>query len=132
MQQILHLLEFFGVFIDLATQVIVFSLACSIVCRKFANCSHNMAAWQPCSGTNSYLNLYFFLKSIRILFQPLKFNMNVKNVKMDDYYFFDGETPPINSFHATGYFLYPLKTSENQIFFDIFKGYTKKQWLEMD
>ena len=32
----------------------------------------------------------------------------------------------INLFHATGIFLYPLKTSKNQRFFDIFRGYRKK------
>ena len=32
----------------------------------------------------------------------------------------------INLFHATGLFLYPLKTSENQRFLDIFRGYRKR------
>ena len=32
---------------------------------------------------------------------------------------------PINPFHATDLFLYPLKT-ENQTFYDIFRGYRKK------
>ena len=36
-----------------------------------------------------------------------------------------------NPFHATGIFLYPLKTSENLWFSDIFKGYRKKLWHEM-
>ena len=31
----------------------------------------------------------------------------------------------INSFHATGLFIYPLKTSENQ-FSDVFRGYRKE------
>ena len=31
-----------------------------------------------------------------------------------------------NSFHATGLFLYPLKTSENQRFSDVFRGYRKR------
>ena len=32
----------------------------------------------------------------------------------------------INSFHATGLFLYPLKTLENQRFFDVFREYRKR------
>ena len=32
---------------------------------------------------------------------------------------------PMNPIHATGLFLYPLKT-ENQSFSHVFKGYTKK------
>ena len=32
----------------------------------------------------------------------------------------------INPFHATGLFLYPLKTSENLWFFDVSRGYRKK------
>ena len=32
----------------------------------------------------------------------------------------------LNPFHATGTFLYHLKTSENQRFFDVFRGYRKK------
>ena len=28
----------------------------------------------------------------------------------------------VNLFHATGFFLYPLKTSENQRFSDVFRG----------
>ena len=31
----------------------------------------------------------------------------------------------INSFHATCLFLYPLKTSENLWFSDVFRGYRK-------
>ena len=31
-----------------------------------------------------------------------------------------------NTFHATGLFLYPLKTSENQRFRVVFKGYSNK------
>ena len=31
-----------------------------------------------------------------------------------------------NPFHATGLFLYPLKTSENQRFSDVFRGYRKR------
>ena len=38
-----------------------------------------------------------------------------------------------NTFHATGLFLYPLKTSENLWFSNVFRGYTKRQavwnWL---
>ena len=32
----------------------------------------------------------------------------------------------LNLFYATGLFLYPLKTSENQRFSDVFRGYRKK------
>ena len=32
----------------------------------------------------------------------------------------------INSFYATGLFLYPLKASENEKFSDVFKGYRKR------
>ena len=32
----------------------------------------------------------------------------------------------INPFHATGFFLYPLKTSENQRFSNVFRGYRKR------
>ena len=32
----------------------------------------------------------------------------------------------VNSFHANGLFQYPLKTSENQRFSDVFKGYRKR------
>ena len=32
----------------------------------------------------------------------------------------------INPFHATGLFRYPLKTSENQSFSDVFRGYRKR------
>ena len=31
-----------------------------------------------------------------------------------------------NPFHAIGLFLYPLKTSENLRFFDVFRGYRKR------
>ena len=33
----------------------------------------------------------------------------------------------LNSFHATCLLLYPLKTSENQGFYDIFKGYRNRR-----
>ena len=32
----------------------------------------------------------------------------------------------INPCHATGLFLHPLKASENQMFFDVFRGYRKR------
>ena len=32
----------------------------------------------------------------------------------------------ITTFHAIGLFLYPLKTSDNICFYDIFEGYGKK------
>ena len=32
----------------------------------------------------------------------------------------------VNPFHTTGLFLYPLKTSENQRFFDVFRGCREK------
>ena len=32
----------------------------------------------------------------------------------------------INPCHATGYILYLLKTSENQMFSDVFRGYRKR------
>ena len=32
----------------------------------------------------------------------------------------------INPFHATDLLLYPLKTSENQRFSDVFRGYQKR------
>ena len=35
-------------------------------------------------------------------------------------------TKYFNSFHATGIFQCPLKTSENQMFSDIFRGYRKR------
>ena len=37
----------------------------------------------------------------------------------------------MNPFHITGRFVYPLKTSENFWFSDIFKGYRKRQvaWI---
>ena len=37
----------------------------------------------------------------------------------------------INSFHVFGVFLYAQKTSENQRFSNIFRGYRKRQWHEM-
>ena len=39
----------------------------------------------------------------------------------------------INSFHATGLFLYPLNISENFRFFDVFRGYRKRPvaWNEL-
>ena len=38
-----------------------------------------------------------------------------------------------SSFHATGFFLYPLKISENQRFSDVFRGYRKRSvpWDEL-
>ena len=33
----------------------------------------------------------------------------------------------INPFHSTGLFLHPLKTSENQRFSDVFRGYRKQK-----
>ena len=36
------------------------------------------------------------------------------------------EVNDINRFHATGLFLYPLKTSENQRFSDVFRCYRKR------
>ena len=32
----------------------------------------------------------------------------------------------VNPFHATDFFWYPLKTSENQRFFDVFRGYQER------
>ena len=40
-------------------------------------------------------------------------------------YFFIFTEGLINLFHATCLFLYPLKTSENLWFSDVFKGYRK-------
>ena len=37
----------------------------------------------------------------------------------------------LNSFHATGFFLYLLKALENQRFSGIFRGYKRDQWPEM-
>ena len=39
----------------------------------------------------------------------------------------------IDPFHATGLFIYPLKTSENQRFSDVFRGYRKRPvaWNEL-
>ena len=37
----------------------------------------------------------------------------------------------LNPFHITGLF-YPLKTSESHRFFDVFRGYQRDQWYEMD
>ena len=34
-------------------------------------------------------------------------------------------------FHATGLFLYPLNTSENQRFSDVFWGIERHQWHEI-
>ena len=36
----------------------------------------------------------------------------------------------MNSFHAIGLFLFPLKTSENQRFSDVFRGYRKQRVAE--
>ena len=43
-----------------------------------------------------------------------------KNKKNLDFVIF------INPFHATGLFLYPTKTLENQVFSDVFRGYIKR------
>ena len=37
----------------------------------------------------------------------------------------------LNLFHATDFFLYPLKRSENQSYSDVFRGYRKRSWHEM-
>ena len=37
-----------------------------------------------------------------------------------------------NSFHASGLFLYSLKTSENQKFSDVSGGIERDQWHEME
>ena len=37
----------------------------------------------------------------------------------------------VNPFHATGLFRYPLKTSENLWFPDVFRGYRKRLVAEM-
>ena len=37
----------------------------------------------------------------------------------------------LNPFHATGLFRYPLKTSENLWFSDIFRSVERDQWHEM-
>ena len=37
----------------------------------------------------------------------------------------------INTFHVTGLFLYPLKTSENQRFLMFSEGIERDQWHEM-
>ena len=36
-----------------------------------------------------------------------------------------------NPYHATGPFLYPLKTSENQSFSNVLGGIEREQWHEM-
>ena len=41
------------------------------------------------------------------------------------------KTGVLNPFHATGTFLYPLKTSENRGFCDVFRWYRKIPWHEM-
>ena len=33
-------------------------------------------------------------------------------------------------FYATGLFLYPLKTSENLLFFEYFRGYANRFWAD--
>ena len=38
----------------------------------------------------------------------------------------------INSFHATGLFLYSLKISENQRFSNVFRGMEKDHWHEIE
>ena len=38
------------------------------------------------------------------------------------------DTKLINPFHATDLFLYPVKTSENQRFFDFSGGIKRGQW----
>ena len=45
-------------------------------------------------------------------------------------YYYVGITT--NPDHFTGLFSYPLKTSENQRFSDVFKGYKRDQWHEVD
>ena len=42
-----------------------------------------------------------------------------------------GYLTPANLFHATGLFLYPLKTSENQSFSDFLGGIERGMWYEM-
>ena len=37
----------------------------------------------------------------------------------------------VNLFHATGLFLYPLKTPENQRLSDVFRHIEGKKWNEM-
>ena len=37
----------------------------------------------------------------------------------------------VNLFQANGHLLYPLKTSENQRFSDVFGGHKKYQWHKM-
>ena len=44
-------------------------------------------------------------------------SMTIKKVKESKYYY---------PFHATGLFVYPLKTSENLCFCDVFKAYRKR------
>ena len=45
--------------------------------------------------------------------------VNIRNTKKQ-------KTVLINPFHATGLFLFPLKTSGNQRFSDVFRGYKKR------
>ena len=43
-----------------------------------------------------------------------------------DNFFFWLTHQSLHQFHATGLFLYPFKLSENQRFFDVFRGYISK------
>ena len=53
---------------------------------------------------------------------------DTENFEKDNGTSFQGETEVLilNPFYATGPFLYPMKTSENLWFSDVFEGYRKR------
>ena len=56
-----------------------------------------------------------------------KFFIYHRTLKFNDIY----KMVIINPFHATGHFLYPLKTSEDQRFSGVFRSIKRDQWHEM-
>ena len=53
--------------------------------------------------------------------------------KQNCYFIMVTKTSFFNRFHITGFFLYLLKISENQSFYDVFQGHTKRPvaWNEL-
>ena len=78
--------------------------------------NHNLASLKNQKGNAFFINSTSFFLSLKI---SCKGSVNItedEKVIEED----------INPFHAAGLFLHPSKTSENQRFSDVFRGYRKK------
>ena len=84
---------------------------------------YHLQIWTP-AARSSFLSCInpariIILKNLKILENTEVESISSRAVGL-------GRATLLNQFHATGLFLYPLKTSENLWFSDVFGGYRKR------